>query len=123
MVLIFENTVNYIHETKCVWLSEDGSGIISKVVYDVNSNQLVGLNLPLDQQTGMPQTFTYKARSLDEIEKHMSNVKCNLVYIIMAQPVIANAPPYILQIYGTENKFKTVDVLNRWTFTKTELEK
>lgn len=112
-----------IKAPKYVWLSEDGSGIISKVVYDVSSNQLIGLNLPLDQHTGMPKTSTFMARSLTEIEKHMSKPKCTLVYIVMAQPVHPHAPPYILQIYGTNNKFKTADVLNRWTHTKTELEK
>lgn len=108
---------------KCVWLSEDGSGLVSKVIYDFASNQLIGLNLPLDEHTGMPITHTFEARSLVEIEKHMFEPKCTLVYIVMAQPVVAHASPYILQIYGTDNKFKTRDVANRWTYTKSELEK
>lgn len=121
-----EGLVAYLKNIKAplnVWLSEDGSGIIAKVVYDVASNQLIGLNLPLDQQTGMPKTSTFKARSLEEIEQHMLKPKCTLVYIVMAQPVIAKAAPYILQIYGTNNKFKTIDVLNRWTYIKSKLEK
>lgn len=112
-----------IKAPKYVWLSEDGSGIVVKAVYDVASNQLIGLNLPLDQHTGMPKTSTFSARSLEEIEKHMSKPKCTLVYIVMAQPVIAHAAPYILLMYGTNNKFKTVDVLNRWIYIKSELEK
>lgn len=112
-----------INAPKFVWLSEDGSGIVAKAVYDVASNLLIGLSLPINQQTGMPQTSTFNARSLEEIEKHMSQSKSTHVYIVMAQPVIAHASPFILQIYGTNNKFKTVDVLNRWTYTKSELEK
>lgn len=102
-----------IKAPKYVWLAEDGSGIITKVSYDVASNSLIGLNLPLDEQTGMPQKSTFKARTLQEIEKHMSNSKCTLVYIVVAQPVVAHAPPYILQIYGTDNRFKEKDVSNR----------
>lgn len=112
-----------IKAPKYVWLSEDGSGIITKVVYDVTSNSLIGLNLPLDQRTGMPHSSTFKARSLEEIEKHMCEPKSTLVYVVMAQPIIPNASPYILQIFGTNNKFKTTDVLNRWNYTKSELAK
>lgn len=68
-----------IGSPKYVSLSEDGSGIIVKVVYDVASNQLIGLSLPLDQQTGMPKTSTFKARTLEEIEKHMSKPKSTIV--------------------------------------------
>lgn len=147
MTLIFINTVDYIHQKKVkvnegelrceglvaylqsiqapkyVWLSKDGSGIIPKVTYDVASNLLIGLNLPPNEHTGMPQTSSFKARSLEEIEQNMSKPKCTHVYIVMAQPVIPHSSPYILQIYGTDNKFKTVDVLHRWEHTKSELEK
>lgn len=112
-----------IKAPKCVWLAEDGSGIVRKVSYDVASNSLIGLNLPLDEQTGMPRTSTFKARTLQEIEKHMSNSKCSLVYIIVAQPVVAHASPFILQIFGTNNRFKEKDVSNRWAYTESELEK
>lgn len=37
-----------------VYISEDASGIIKKVVYDARSNQLIGLVLPTNQY-GMPQ--------------------------------------------------------------------
>lgn len=112
-----------IKAPKYVWLSEDGSGIIAKVVYDVASNLLIGLNLPLNQNTGMPESSVFKARYVKEIEKHMSQPKSTLVYVIMAQPIVPHASPYILQISGTNNKFKTADVLNRWNHTKSELQK
>lgn len=106
-----------------VWLSEDGTGIIRKAVYDVATNQLVGINLSIDDITGMPITCTYVARSLGDIERHMRNTLSSLVYVIMAQPIKPNCPPFVLQLFGTNNKFTSVDVLNRWKFTITELEK
>lgn len=111
-----------INAPLCVWLSEDGSGIIRKVVYDVASNQLVGLILPIDVMTGMPIASSYVTRSLQDLENFMKKDASSLVYIIMAQPVKENCAPFILQIYGTDNKFTSTDVLNRWNHTKTRLQ-
>lgn len=41
-----------------VWLSEDASGIVQKAVFDSFSNQLVGLVLPVNNESGMPIPFT-----------------------------------------------------------------
>lgn len=112
-----------IKAPESVWLSEDASGIVQKVVYDVNSNKLVGLNLPLDAVTGIPIPNTFIAQSLRDIEKHMKNPLSHLVYVIIAQPIMEKSPPFILQIFGTNNKFSSMDVLNRWKHTETELNK
>lgn len=114
--------LNAINAPKCVWLSEDGSGIVAKTVYDSSSNQLVGLNLPIDVTTGMPVLNSFKARSVKEIEKHMLHEKSTLVYTIVAQP-ISDKGPFILQLYGTNNKFNTTNVLKRWEYTIAELKK
>lgn len=109
---------------KTVWLSEDASGIIPKIEYDSPSSQLVGLVLPVDKTTGIPISNTYVVRSEAEIKDHVSNVsvnKASLAYIIVAQAINENAPPFILSIFGTDNKFNTVQVLNRWKFAKAEL--
>lgn len=106
-----------------VWLSEDGSGIVRRVVYDVSSNKLIGLTLPINELTGMPICSTYLATSISEIENHMKKQKCSLVYIVMAQPVKVKSPPFLLQIFGTDNKFSCLDVTNRWKYTLEQLEK
>lgn len=106
-----------------VWLSEDGSGIVQKVVYDISSNKLIGLNLPINEFTGMPESMAYLATSLSAIENHMKNTKSSLVYIVMAQPVKDKSPPFLLQIFGTNNKFSSLDVKNRWKYTIEELNK
>lgn len=108
---------------KCVWLSEDASGIIAKVEFDAQSNQMIGLVLPINPATGMPTPFTYLARNAGEIELNMNKDKSSLVYIIMAQPLMDGVPPFILQLFGTNNKFKSEDVLNRWKYTVEALNK
>lgn len=105
-----------------VWLQEDASGIVSTVAYDSSSSQLVGLVLPIDDRTGMPIPFSFAPQSLEQIEQQIKqHEKSTLVYVILAQPLSDNVPPFIVQIYGTDNRFKSQDVLSRWRHTKDQL--
>lgn len=104
-----------------VFLSEDGSGIVKKIVYDTKTNQLVGLVLPFNETNGMPKLFSFEAKSAEDIQKYVQLPQSHLVYIICAQPLKENVPPFILQIFGTDNKFKSEDVLKRWSYTVSEL--
>lgn len=73
---------------------------------------------------GMPVAFTYLARTAEEIEGHLSDdklEKASLVYLIISQPVKENVPPFVLAIFGTNNKFTAQNVLDRWEFIKKEL--
>lgn len=80
-----------------------GSGIVPKAVYDTNSNKLVDLELPLNQETGMPISYSFMTRSLQEIAKNTLQPKSILVYVVMAQQVLFHASRFILQIFGTGN--------------------
>lgn len=108
---------------KAVFLSEDGSGVVQKIVFDSHSNQLVGLVLPFNENNGMPKLFSYQAKSEEAIKKHMNMPLSTLVYIIVAQPLIHNGIPFILQIFGSDNTFQTDDVLKRWNHIKSELKR
>lgn len=106
-----------------IFVCEDASGIISKVTYDSVSNQLIGVLLPLNTDNGMPKILSFNAESAEQISEIMKLPRSTLVYIIVAQPLVENATPYILHAFGTNNKFKTQDVLNRWKYTIAELQK
>lgn len=92
-------------------------GIICKVVYDQTLDQLVGIVLPFDQHTGIPIRYEFTARDEEEIRHFMKHDKSTLVYIVMAIPMKQGIAPFILQMFGTNNKFKTIDVIRRWNFT------
>lgn len=115
---------DYLEEIKAprkVWINEDASGIVSQVTYDPSTNQLVGLVLPLDKN-GMPIPFSFTPNYVDEIKNQMKdNSRSTLVYLILAQPLKDNSAPFILAIYGTDNKFKSNDVLQRWHHIKDQL--
>lgn len=108
---------------KIVWLGEDASVIVENIEFDPSTNQMIGLVLPTDPVTGMPVPFTYLASNEAEIRKNMQCKKSSNVYMVMAQPVAKNVPAFILQLFGSDNKFKTQDVLLRWKYTRDELER
>lgn len=105
-----------------VWIAEDGSGILPNVAYDSNTNQLVGLVLPIDENTGIPISYSFTPQSVNDINNQInSNSKSSLVYLVLAQPILDNTPPFVLQIFGTDNRFKAKDVLKRWKHTADQL--
>lgn len=107
---------------KVVWLVEDGSGIVPKVCFDSTTNQLVGLVLPIDKNTGMPVTFSFTPQTANEIEDQINqNPKSTTVYLVLAQPLLDNAPPFILQVFGSDNRFTSKNVINRWQHTQDQL--
>lgn len=115
--------INKVKAPNVVWLSEDGSGIVPKICYDSTTNQMVGLVLPLDKETGMPIPFSYTPKSTKDIESFSKVKKSSLVYIVMAQPLKRDTPPFILQLFGVDNTFTALNVTCRWEYIKRELEK
>lgn len=106
-----------------VFLSEDGSGIVQRIIYDVKTNQLIGLALPFNDVNGIPKSFSFIANSREDIENYMKKSQSKYVYIVAAQPLNQMSPPFILQIFGTTNKFTAIDVLKRWQYTAREMKK
>lgn len=109
--------------TKVIWLSEDATAIVSKVVYDPSTNQMVGIVLPIDKSTGCPISFSYLAVDAETIKQYLLKDKSNLLYLVMAQPLDEKIPPFVVQIFGSANKFDTTDVVNRWNFVESELKR
>lgn len=103
------NYLKRLNLPAAVWISGDGSGIMPKIEYDSATNQLVGFVLPFGDN-GQPIPFTYLARSANEIESQMKDEtlsKASLVYLVMARPLKEDIPPFVLSVFGTDNKFTT----------------
>lgn len=105
-----------------VVLSEDATRITGRVQYDKRSNQLIGFVLPLNSANGLPIPFKYPARNAEEILNHFSgeNEVATFMNVIMAQP-LANVPPFCLTIFGSNNKYSSMDVARRWKHIVNEL--
>lgn len=111
------------NSSKVVFLSEDGSGIVRRIVYDGKTNQLIGLVLPFNESNGIPKFFSFVANSREDIENYMKLPQSKHVYIVIAQPLDGRGVPFILQLFGSDNKFTAADVQKRWQYTEKELQK
>lgn len=107
-----------------VSLSEDATRITGRIQYDPNTNQVLGLTLPISKKNGAPIPLSYPARNVSEIYNHFSCENSHLKFanVIMAQP-LANAQPFCLMLFGSNNKYTSKDVANRWEYIVRELAK
>lgn len=107
-----------------VSISEDATRIIGRVQYDSVTNQLMGFVLPVNKSNGMPIPFSFPAKNAESILSHFSkqNSTSQFLNVVMAQP-LANAPPFALMVYGTDNKQSTNDIINRWLHLKKKIER
>jgi hypothetical protein len=106
-----------------VWISEDGTRILDKVEYDPQTNQLVGLVLPLEKD-GMPKVLSHEADCARNIESLILNKeKSKIGYIVVAQPLYRGNRSFCLSFFGTNNKFTYIDVVKRWTHIYNEAKK
>lgn len=97
----------------CIWVSEDATRLTSKIEYDSISNKIVGFVLPFSN--GETNVNAYLATSTTKIaEFFQKNDKENYAYVIMAKPLQDTSSAFCLSIFGTNNKFTSGDVINRW---------
>lgn len=67
--------------------------------------------------------YTSTARDVEEIKKYMEYDKSTLVYIVMATSLTEGVPPFVLQMFGTDNRFNSQNVVQRWDYTTEALKK
>ena len=72
--------------------------------------------LPLDDH-GLPLVDSFLATSFAAIEKMFSSATiAKYAYIYMAQPLMADVPPFYLACLGTDQRFTAQHVLQRWQY-------
>ncbi|KAK3917588.1 Bifunctional aspartokinase/homoserine dehydrogenase 2, chloroplastic [Frankliniella fusca] len=121
----FPELVQYLEDRKLgkeIWLSDDGTRIKVQVQYDTRTNQLVGLVPQLDRN-GLPKVSSFVADSAENIKQQLlSKSVSNYEYVLMAQPM-ADFAPFLLCMFGTDNKFSTMQILQRWKMASARVKK
>ena len=106
-----------------VTIAEDATRIVRRVEYDSATNRCVGFVIP-SNESGFLQIDTYLAVSFNAIE-HMftTSTIAKYAYMYIAQPLQEGAPSFCLACVGTDNKFSAAEVIKRWKYIYTELDK
>jgi hypothetical protein len=117
----FDNLKLYLNSSDAQFgfVSEDCSGVIRKIKYDVNTNSFTGFSTPL--ANGIPILQYYQTDSFDKLKTWFSTInKAPLLNIHMFQPLpsrhTGSRSPFLISAYGVENTFTANDVLRRWLF-------
>lgn len=131
-VLRADELLQYLTDLKLpkfVALSEDATRITNRPQYDPQTNQIVGFVLPLGKN-GMPCAKSYMAKSAAEIEQCFYNTDtrkektlASSVNVVMAQPLVAGIPAFCLLVFGSNAKYTTKNIQERWQFIADELKK
>ncbi|KAK3910815.1 Translation initiation factor IF-1 [Frankliniella fusca] len=104
-----------------VYISEDGTRITQKFLFDLRSNQIIGPAPPLSEN-GIPLTCSFPATSAAMIAQHFEKgTPSSSAYAVMAQPLQDGAPAYCLCMFGIANNFNSEQVYRRWNYIYTEL--
>ncbi|XP_055308257.1 uncharacterized protein LOC129572338 [Sitodiplosis mosellana] len=114
----------YLHEHNAgndVWICEDGSGLVPKILYDPSSDHLIGMTLLIDDRTGCPQRFKVTTQDEEMIKSFCRMTKSSHIYLILAIPLKEGVAPFVLQMFGTDNRFTARNVVKRWNYTVAEL--
>ena len=102
--------------TNIAFSSEDCTAIVPKVTFDAKTNSFVGFSLPITE--GLPQSSYFQTESAAQLEERLSNVdKSSLLNLHMIQPITSigqTSSPIILSAYGTNSKYKSIDIIRRW---------
>lgn len=125
-VLRFDELQEYLDQNNLptvVFISEDGTRIISRVVYDSKTNRIVGLVGELDRN-GLPDTSPFMALNEETVKNMFAKYpQAKIAYVIMAQPLRDGASAFCLGLFGTDNKFDSSAVLRRWNYIEAGLER
>lgn len=124
-ILRCEELLKYLKERNlplAVGMSEDATRIVGRLQYNKKTNQIVGFALPIDSKSGMPIPLSYPARNAEDILRHFAanNSISSFVNVIMAQP-LGNYPAFCLSIFGSDCKYTSTDIENRWRHITAEL--
>ena len=103
-------------KTKFIFVAEDCTAVVPRVVYDVQSNTFVGFTSHL--KSGLSAVNAFSTESFAELKDwfHTSS-QSHLINLHMVQPIGRGPIPcssFLLSAYGTDNRFSGQDIIMRW---------
>lgn len=106
-----------------VVLCEDATKITATAEYDHTTDSITGLVAPLDA-TGLPQQGLFRASTPYKMANDLKAFPTgNYAYVQVAIPMTREAAPYVLYHACSDNKFEYKDVMNRWDYTESLLQR
>ena len=100
----------------------DDTRILKRVEYDPATGRFVGFCLPI--KDGFPVVDAFVLQTFEQIEEvYKSTTIVTYAHCVVAKPVSAVAPSFVLFLLGTDSKYTHVEIARRWKFVNNELQK
>lgn len=104
------------NELPFIIIGEDDTKIDERPRYDPRNNEIVGIQLPLDNN-GVPIRGSFKFTTLAEARSYLDNYQTtSYAKLLTARSLTPGSKTYHLLIYGTRGSDKATDVRPRWKF-------
>ena len=97
------------------FIAEDATTSICRIDYDARSNSFIGFSAPLVD--GIPQSNYFQTDNFEQLELWFAEEdKAKFINLYMLKSIVLSEPPFILAVYGSNNKAKAIEILKRWIF-------
>lgn len=73
--------------------------------------------------TNSLKCYSFPATDVETIKRFVKKPMSKFVYVVVAQTLDERVPPFILQIFGTNGTLTAHGIIQRWEYTKSELQK
>ena len=114
----FQALEKHMKETNCTFAygSEDCTGAVVKVHYDVASNSFIGFCPQL--RNGVPSMRKFQFDEFHLLESYFKDgTKSNFMNIHVVQPISSiTSVPFLLSAFGTDNTVKSISIIRRWLY-------
>lgn len=109
-------------ENLFVHVSEDDTKLSERLRYDPKTNQVLGLQLPLNND-GIPQTGVFQFTTLKKIQELINKHPLTTYAKVMNVRTLGeNSSTYTLVIFGTNGSDTAINVHARWEFVRRSFE-
>ncbi|CAF0898057.1 unnamed protein product, partial [Didymodactylos carnosus] len=116
----FDALNRYLQSINCkfAYSSEDCTGVVSKINYDVNTNSFTGFCPIL--HNGIPAPRQYQTDNFFQLKEWFSTIaKSTLVNVHMIEPLATlgtKSSSFLLSAFGTNNKITSISIIRRWIY-------
>lgn len=113
---IIKDEIKKNNESNFVWIAEDDTKITSRLRYNLNTDCVMGLELPLDQK-GIPIQNFFKFTSIAKVQEYIDKYSISsYVKLLTCRSMSPSSKPFLLVMYGTKGSDKSDGVRMRWSY-------
>lgn len=123
---LFKDVKRHLLKWDCppyIHIHVDDTRVLNRVEYDSVTDRFVGLCLPINRDSGLPECNAFVLHTFGEIkEAYDTGTISKYAHCVVAKPVTA-APAFVFFVLGTDSSYNHEVIGVRWNYITTEFSK